>query len=160
MFIFMKKSIFFILTLFLMASCRQKNDKNNKQYPELKAEMIETDRAFSEMSKEVGMKKAFLEYIDSDGVLLRPNTMPLIGADAMDYISQADDTSYIMTWEPQGGSIAASGDLGYTYGVYSVQPKNKDTLIRGTYLSVWKKQKDGKWKFVVDTGNEGIGDRE
>jgi ketosteroid isomerase-like protein len=33
----------------------------------------------------------------------------------------------------------------------------KDTVLRGTYVSVWKKQKDGKWKFMLDTGNEGIG---
>jgi ketosteroid isomerase-like protein len=79
-----------------------------------------------------------------------------VGADAVDYISQGDDTSFIMTWEPSGGNVAKSGDLGYTYGVYSLKPKNKDTVFYGTYVSVWKKQEDGKWKFVLETGNEGI----
>jgi hypothetical protein len=26
----------------------------------------------------------------------------------------------------------------------------------GTYCTVWKKDKDKKWKFVLDTGNEGL----
>jgi ketosteroid isomerase-like protein len=35
--------------------------------------------------------------------------------------------------------------------------KDKDTTIFGTYTSIWKKQSDGTWKFVLDTGNEGVG---
>ena len=121
-----------------------------------KPAMMEADRAFSKMSEEKGMKAAMLHFIDSKGILLRPNTMPLVGGDAVDYISQGDDSAYIMTWEPSGGTVAKSGDLGYTYGVYSLKPKDKDTIFYGTYLSVWKRQEDGKWKFVVETGNEGI----
>jgi ketosteroid isomerase-like protein len=39
-----------------------------------------------------------------------------------------------------------------------MRPNSKDTVIYGTYTSIWKKEKNGKWKFVLDTGNEGIGD--
>ena len=62
----------------------------------------------------------------------------------------------MMTWEPRGGSVANSGELGYTYGVYSLKPNNKDTRLYGTYVSVWKKQADGNWKFVLESQNEGI----
>jgi ketosteroid isomerase-like protein len=31
-----------------------------------------------------------------------------------------------------------------------------DTFFAGTYVSIWKKQPDGKWKFILDSGNEGI----
>jgi len=44
--------------------------------------------------------------------------------------------------------------MGYTYGVYKVA--TADTTLMGTYLNVWRKQDDGKWKFVIDTGNPGI----
>ena len=50
-----------------------------------KMEMMDADRAFSKMSEEKGMKNAFMEYMDSNGVLLRPaqlsayvEQMPLI----------------------------------------------------------------------------------
>mgnify|MGYP006346153117 CR=1 FL=1 len=103
------------------------------------------------------MKNAFIEYIDSNGVLLKPGLMPIIGANAIDYLIQLNDTGFTLTWEPNNGGISSSGDLGYTYGIYVLKPNIKDTAIFGTYVSIWKKEKNGKWKFVLDSGNEGIG---
>ena len=65
-----------------------------------------------------------------------------------------------MQWKPKGGTIAQSGELGYTYGLYVLKPAGKDTTLYGTYVSIWKKQTDGSWKFVLDSGNEGIGEQE
>jgi ketosteroid isomerase-like protein len=118
-------------------------------------EILKTDKAFSELSKKEGMKRAFIEYIDNEGILLRPNHLPIIGANAIDYLSQVNDSSYTLTWSPAGGEVAASGELGYTFGIYKLALK--DTVLKGTYVSIWKKQRDGKWKFKLDTGNEGIG---
>jgi ketosteroid isomerase-like protein len=117
-------------------------------------EMVETDKAFSSASKKNGMKKAFLEYIADDAVLLRPGFMPIVEGDVIRFLSSQEDTSFTMTWEPRGADIASSGDMGFTYGVYKVT--TADTTLMGTYLSVWRKQEDGKWKFVVDTGNPGV----
>jgi ketosteroid isomerase-like protein len=119
-----------------------------------KQEIINTDIAFSDYSKKHGMKKAFIEYIDDDGVLLRPDHLPIVGADAIDFLTQLNDSSYTLTWKPFAAAISSSADLGYTYGIYNVQ--FPDTNLSGTYVSIWKKQPDGKWKFVLDTGNEGI----
>lgn len=152
----MKKLLFILpaLSLFFLLSnsCKQKNNLPKKKSTE---EIIKADEAFSDLSKKEGMKKAFIEYIDNDGVLLRPGRLPVIGANAIDFLSQVNDSSYTLTWSPAGAGIAASDDLGYSYGIYKLELK--DTVVRGTYVSVWKKQKDGKWKFVLDSGNEGIG---
>ena len=80
---------------------------------------------------------------------------PIIGANAIDFLSQVNDSSYTLTWSPAGAGIATSEDLGYSYGIYKLELK--DTVLRGTYVSIWKKQKDGTWKFILDSGNEGIG---
>lgn len=125
-----------------------------------KTALMETDRAFSKLSAQKGMKYAMMQYIDSKGILLRPNALPIAGGDAIDFISQGNDSTYTMTWEPNGGSVAKSGEVGYTYGVYSLKPNNKDTVLYGTYVSIWKKQPDGKWKFVLETGNDGISNEE
>jgi ketosteroid isomerase-like protein len=107
------------------------------------------------MSRQIGMKKAFLQYIDNEGVLLRPGHLPLVGAEAIDFLSQLSDTAYTLTWQPMKAEISKSGDLGFTYGVYTLNIK--DSVYKGTYVSIWKKQNDGSWKFVLDSGNEGIG---
>jgi ketosteroid isomerase-like protein len=127
----------------------------DQQQPAQQHELIQVDKAFSEMSRQKGMKAAFLAYIDDQGVLLRKNHYPLIGQQAKDLIEKMNDTSFSLTWEPGFASIAKSGELGYTYGIYT--SKMKDTTAQGTYVTIWQKQKDGNWKFVLDTGNEGLG---
>ena len=117
-------------------------------------EIIKTDKEFSAASSKVGMKQAFIDYIDADGILLRPDNPPIIGANAIQYLSEQIDSSYTLTWEPSAAQVAGSGDLGYSYGIYNLQLQ--DTTIQGTYVSIWKRQPDGKWKFVLETGNEGI----
>ena len=61
-----------------------------------------------------------------------------------------------LAWTPVKADMAASGDLGYTYGNYIFKSKNKEgktVASYGKYMSVWKKQKDGSWKVAVDMGN-------
>lgn len=145
-----------LLLALIIFSCNRFDKKEQDLSTEEKIKMIDADKAFSKMSREKGMKKAFIEYMDGEGVLLRPNQYPLIGASAIDFLSQISDTSFTLEWEPQKGYIAKSGELGYTYGVYALKPSTADTVLYGTYVSIWKKQPDGSWKFVLDTGNEGI----
>ena len=153
----MNRSLLFFSFLVLFSSCRffDKKDKHSAEDEMLK--MMDADRAFSRMSEEKGMKNAFLEYIDSNGVLLRPNQLPLVGADAIDFLILQNDSGYVLQWEPKGGTVAISGELGYTYGVYALRPSTKDTMMYGNYVSIWKKQADGSWRYVLDSGNEGIG---
>ncbi len=135
-----------------MIGCKTKSV--SKPVTTAKKEMMRTDSLFSEMSKTSGMRKAFIEYIADEGVLLRPDHMPIVGADAIEFLSQANDSSSVLTWEPLGSDISSAGDLGFTYGTYNLQLA--DTTFAGTYVSIWKKQPDGKWKFVLDSGNAGV----
>ena len=141
-----------IISFLLLASCKQKGNLSKRKSTE---EIIKADEAFSDLSKKEGMKRAFLEYIDDEGILLRPAHPPIVGANAIDFLSQVNDSSYTLTWSPAGAGIAVSKDLGYSYGIYRLELK--DTVLRGTYVSIWKKQKDGTWKFILDSGNPGIG---
>lgn len=116
-------------------------------------DIMNADMAFSDMSRQVGMKKAFLQYIDNEGTLLRPGRLPIVGADAIDYLSMLSDTAYTLSWKPAHAEIAKSGDLGYTYGTYLLILE--DTTLTGTYVNIWKKENDGEWKFVLNSNNPG-----
>jgi hypothetical protein len=89
-------------------------------------------------------------------VLLKPGRLPIIGANAIDYLIQQNDTAYTLNWQPHNAFVSKSADLGYTYGVYALHPKMIDTVFYGTYITIWKRQTDGKWKFILDSGNEGV----
>jgi ketosteroid isomerase-like protein len=155
----MKKSAHFLILYILMfsiAGCFFPKRNNAQANEKDKIDLMNADNAFSNLSAEIGMKNAFLEYIDSNGVLLRPNVIPIAGADAVDYIIGLKDEGYTMTWKPNDATVAVSGELGYTFGTYLLQPSTKDTVFYGTYVSIWKKQDDGKWKFILQSANEGV----
>jgi ketosteroid isomerase-like protein len=157
----MKTVVLFLIGCFMLSACnffKQKNDNANADTQPNVVAVLNADKAFSKLSDEVGIKNAYIQFIDSNGVMLRPNAVPITGADAIDFLSQLNDSSYTLTWQAKKAVVAASGDLGYTYGIYALQPKAADTLIYGTYVTIWKKQADGTWKFVLDSANEGVGD--
>jgi ketosteroid isomerase-like protein len=101
--------------------------------------------------------QGYLSYYADDAVEV-PNGAPLIQgkvniAKTMAFL---DDKTNHLTWTPVGADISAFGDLGYTYGTYEFTSNGKDgkpVVDHGKYTSVWKKQKDGSWKVVLDMGN-------
>ena len=144
-------SVFLIfISMVILYSCDVKKESPK---PASTHEIINADLEFSDMCRQIGMKKAFLQYINDEGALLRPDHLPIVGAEAIKYISSLSDTSYTLSWKPSHAEIASSGDLGYTYGIF--QLKLEDTTLTGTYVNIWKKEKDGEWKFVVNSDNPG-----
>ncbi len=99
----------------------------------------------------------YMSYYADDAVEVSNNSALMEGkeniAKGMGFL---DDKSNHLTWTPIGADISASGDLGYTYGNYefhSVDKDGKSAVEYGKYTSIWKKQKDGRWKVVLDMGN-------
>ena len=61
-----------------------------------------------------------------------------------------------LTWTPIKGEVIGAGDVGYTTGRSLFRQKSADGKVterRGQYLTVWRKQADGSWKVVFDTGS-------
>jgi ketosteroid isomerase-like protein len=140
-----------IMQLFFMFSCTKNSKKSQTGM------LIKTDLAFSDMSEKDGMHKAFLVFFADSGVILRDNGYPVKGKKAlMELYSKRPDTSFILTWKPIYEKISDSGDLGYTYGFYRSRQKSTGEISQGTYLTIWEKQTDGSWKFVMDTGTQGL----
>jgi ketosteroid isomerase-like protein len=129
-----------------------------------KEEIINADQAFSALSKEMGMKHAFLQYAAQDVVMLRENSFPQKGKNALEErFRTISDTGFVLIWEPLFADVAASGELGYSYGIYTSTSKDAEgrpTVEKGTYATVWKKDMNGDWKFVLDTGNEGLDEQQ
>ena len=70
-------------------------------------------------------------------------------------MSFLDDKRNHLTWNPVGADIAASVDLGYTYGTYEFESPGEDGTQTeyGKYTSIWKRQKEGSGKVVLARGN-------
>ena len=147
------KAIFVWSVLLIMISCSGNQEKAGDS--STLEDLFEVDRAFSKLSEETSIGEAFLFFAAEDAVILRENRMPIVGRTDISYLFEDVDGSVKLTWEPLDGDIANSGDIGYTYGTWEL--KNDTIVSRGTYVSIWKKQSDSEWRYVLDTGNEGLG---
>ena len=146
-----------IMFILLLTSCH-----DNSKHERMVNELMKVDREFASLSIEIGAHESFLAYIDDNCVLLRPNRHPVVGREKIEELYSKPDTSFTLKWEPLFADISKSFDLGYTYGIYTVEmdsPEGNLVTKEGTYVTVWKKGKDGKWKFVLDTGNQGLGQK-
>jgi ketosteroid isomerase-like protein len=141
----------FLLILNLTA-CNNKKQMNENEV------LANTDRLYSTLSAEKGMNTAFLAMFDPAGVLLRKNHPPIEGFDAIrTLLLSENESTFTLTWEPVLAKVAASGEMGYTYGTYKLFDKATDSLMgEGTYATIWQKNSNGEWKAMLDTGNAGL----
>lgn len=145
----MKQAFSFLLITFLLFSCSGRNPVANPKV------LMDADIAFSDYSVKYGIQKAFIAFADDSVVILKDKQMPIVGMKSLiESYAGKSDSGMVLTWKPAKAAIAKSGELGYTYGFWLFVAKN-DTS-RGTYLTVWKRNAAGQWKYIADTGNEGL----
>ncbi len=109
--------------------------------------MVAAERAFARLSEEKGFKESFLAYIAEDGIMFRP--MPV---KAKQGLKERPDPPIKLTWRPSYAEISRSGDMGWTMGPWERRTQGSDEILYGHFVTVWKKQPDGKWLWVIDTG--------
>ena len=145
----MKKAFLLLSTLGVLFSCAENAPIANPKV------LMDADIAFSDYSVKHGIQKAFIEFAHDSVVLLKDNCLPIVGKQSlMDSYKGRNDSGLVLTWKPEAATISQSGELGFTYGIWTLVAKGDTT--QGTYLTVWKKNSAGQWKYAADTGNDGI----
>jgi ketosteroid isomerase-like protein len=115
--------------------------------------MVNTERAFAKMSEDQGTRPAFVAFIADDGILFRPGAVKGKQWFAEHPLPPSDKRS-LLSWYPAVAGMAEAGDLGYTTGPWEFKADIKDAkaVAWGHFLTVWKRQPDGSWKFAIDLG--------
>jgi ketosteroid isomerase-like protein len=143
-----------ILLVSLLVVCTSVSpvlSQKKTQADDLKS-MVETERAFSRTSEEKGTREAFDAFIADDGILFRPT--PVFGKKWMqEHPLPASPTRSVLSWQPIFADVSRAGDLGYTTGPWLFR-KDLDGKPKafGNFMTVWKKQANGSWRFVLDLG--------
>ena len=154
----MKSFLTILLAAFLVAAialpiARPTVAASPKPTPEM---LKQLEAEFMKAAAEKG-SQGYMSYYADDSVEV-PNGAPLIQgkAEIAKGMSFLDNKNNRLIWTPVGADISTSGDLGYTYGTYEFHAIDKDAkpvVQYGKYTSIWKQQKDGSWKVVLDMGN-------
>lgn len=113
------------------------------------------DSAFSDLSYRMGTGVAFSTTATSDAVLFGSPEL-LIGPRAIKEAYDARGAAMSLTWRPIYAYVSASNDLGFTVGeaVSTGRGPSGAAVQRfSKYLTVWRRDADTPWRFVVDGGN-------
>lgn len=118
-------------------------------------DMLAVDTAFAAMAQDKGAPAAFAAYAAEDVRMFPDGGDSYTGRTAMIGRFAGWPEGATLEWFPQGGMAAAGGDFGYTWGryVFTAHAPEGDTVDHGKYVSIWRKEADGSWKFVADIGN-------
>ncbi len=141
-----KSKLFFILVMLGAPSVWAQNTTAT-DYQSL----ANAEAAFAQMATEKGTRDAFLANLADVAVILEP--APVNGKKTWE---KREPGAGLLTWRQDFLAVSKGGDLGYTTGPWEFKQNRDDTNPKayGRFLSIWKKQKDGIWKVVLDAGIE------
>ena len=109
--------------------------------------LVAADKAFAADAQARGVREAFLAAMAPQSLMFAPG---LVNGRA--YWTDRPASTMKLQWAPEAAEIAASGDLGYTYGPFRVTPAGEDKATAfGHYLSVWQRTADAGWKLTITT---------
>jgi ketosteroid isomerase-like protein len=112
-------------------------------------QLDDADVNFTDLAWQQGVKAAFLATMDKEAIVLSPEP-----TNARKHYEAKKEDSGFLYWLPTIDRISGSCDLGWTSGPweYHREKLRKMPAVTGDYVTIWKKQTDGSWKWIFDAG--------
>ena len=149
----MKKIVFIIFLSVLSFLFHSGKNYVEVDVDKLKLEIMGVEKRFDDMVAEKGISEAFLFFAAEDAVIMRNNRVFKGKTEIKKYFDSVELNDIKLKWKPDFVDMSSSGDMAYTYGKYVFSARDKAGKIlksEGVFHTVWKRQVDGKWKFVWD----------
>lgn len=126
-----------------------------------RAALLRTDQAWSQAAASKDVEKTLWFWTD-DATVYPPGQPAVVGKDAIRrYVTEGFGMpGFSIGWETSAFEVSASGDMAYGLGTNVVtinDPQGKVITERGRGVTVWRKDKDGSWRCVIDVWNAGPG---
>lgn len=140
----------FTVIVFIGSCSNRKGDSEETA----RQEIAQAEKEFEKMAEDKGMAEAFSFFADSNAVIKRQNDTLIKGKEGIrNYYSAGYFEKATVSWSPDFIEASPDGLFGYTYGNYIWRSKDSTgniTASKGIFHTVWKKQKDGSWKYTWD----------
>ena len=126
-----------------------------------RAALTRADKEWSAAAVARDVEKT-LSFWTDDATVYPPGQPAVAGKDALRrYITEGFGLpGFSIRWETSAFEVSASGDVAYGLGTNVVTINDPQGMViteRGRGVTVWRKDKDGKWRCVVDVWNAGPG---
>jgi ketosteroid isomerase-like protein len=144
----MRTTFLSLLVVLFFFSCKTVDKEK------IKKEIFNTEKAFETMAADIGIAEAFYFFADANATINRGGDSVILGKEAIkNFYLKKNLQNATVKWTPDFIDVSESGDLGYTYGHYCWKIVNEkgDTITqKGIFHTVWKRQRDGSWRYVWD----------
>lgn len=136
----------------VLIGCTSKSKPKNLTY--VKLQIVKTEKDFEKLVAEKGLAEGFSQFADSNAVIKRERDSLIIGKNNIkNYYLNPKFQNATVTWSPYSVTVSDAGDMASTYGKYVWTFKDhsgNEQVLKGIFHTVWKKQKDGSWKYIWD----------
>jgi uncharacterized protein (TIGR02246 family) len=94
-----------------------------------------------------------------DAIVFPPGSPPLEGKPAIrEFVAKSFQTpGFSISWKTTNIAVSRSGDFAYATGTNRVGltgPDGRRVTVEGKAVTVWRREKEGIWKCVIDIWND------
>ena len=104
---------------------------------------IDAERAFAADAKAIGQWTAFRKWSTDDAVMFTPQP-----TNAHEFLKDRKDPPEAIDWWPTASYVSCDGSLAVNTGGW----KRPDGSV-GYFTTIWQRQPNGAWKWIVDAGD-------
>ncbi len=109
----------------------------------------QAEQAFDAYTHDHGYTHGFLTWSAPDAIDFSPQAGHVHDRLAPRFVANGEkDAPSKLRWRPYWIEAAGSGDLAWDLGPWTYEGSDK----AGWFFTVWQKQEDGSWRWVLDTG--------
>lgn len=105
--------------------------------------IVAAEIAFAKMARDKGQWTAFRETADKDGIMFLPQA-----TNAQRFLKGRKDPPKTIAWQPGRVFTACDGSYAISTG-----PWQRPDGSTGTFITLWRQQSDGRYKWALDFGS-------
>lgn len=106
--------------------------------------VVKAELAFARLAQEKGQWTAFRETADKDAVMFVPEAV-----NAQAWLRKRADPPRAVAWQPYRIFVSCDGSYAASSGPWA-QPDGRS----GTFTTIWRRQRDGSFKWLLDFGSD------
>jgi hypothetical protein len=131
------------IVLALSATVAPGRDRDRLRHSANPGAVVAAELGFASLAQEKGQWTAFRETATRDAVMFVPEPV-----NAESFLKGKANPPVAVRWQPHQVWSSCDGSLAVTYGAWQ-----RPTGV-GYFTTVWQRQKDGEYKWVMDQGDD------
>jgi ketosteroid isomerase-like protein len=154
--------VLMLTAVFILAGCESGPDSapppTAMEIDQARESLLRQDQRFAKVAYEEGIAEAYRRFMAEDSVQLPDGGLAIGGRDAIykQMLAQTENTDFAISWEVLEVDVAASGELGYTWGIYYFEALDElgaPFIAEGKYVYLWRNN-NGRWELILDITNQ------